>query len=900
MHFIYKNIGKPTCMSNTWHQIFACVITSKGKMPLISLAIYTNGQIITYSFVDTASYTILISQLSLHEITDVLLSEELKDLKVNLVNAIGSIRVIEYNGKASFKKYADVLSSVYMKKRRSDVPRGLSNRKSFDSKSRLCQAQEESSKDDKKVKRKDVNSFCCKTTDNLISTRTKDVGSSEHAKSLDNDTLFAVNNKTKCNLNKDKDCRKDSLSSGFPSTRDMNEIKYASTKNAFSLTGQTLHQHSALLQSCNSIRHINQTEDSFLTNTAISLLLAYLSKELHVNMQVVEIKKLNIKDRMFIDRNSVIDLELLHAKNNSFSLYSKIKFTRTQMGARLLKQNILQPFNSFRTINKRQELANLLIGNPTYSISIEKLLKGICDLDQLIGLGKVEPTTLNGYKEFINLCIKMYDSMNILNKLKAVMEDKALSSNSHIKDMLTQIDNAKPILIHLEPFIEQHDEKKTQQQNIVNMVKVGVNEYLDLARSIFNENVNALSEMAEKIANSYSFGIATDYSAGLCFKAPNTELQSIIENSKYRCDIRCEASENHGWDRKMDCSDSGGYLELVKMPHSMVNDSLTVNDNVIVDNEITNRKDAPLKRTADRLLNNTTPDKSDRLFPDHQLKKDSTEFILLFKKKNFVFITTPSVQKANQRIRESYEQILEITGKLCYEMLSAVETSILRLISESVAELDVALSIFLYAKKHSCCFPTFGDSFTISDSYHPLVSNPSIYNNYYSCLLLNFHVVTGVNMSGKTTYMKQLAYMIIMGQIGYPVTAKVANLKAVNSLCTRFTSTSTYSDAVLIKQLLEISDCNSIILIDELGRSMSYIDGLAFTIATSTRLIHKNSYVYLTTHFPEILQYLKSIQTLMLYVLLHFMLKPVLMLCKVQLIYAAVTYRTVFVTMQKG
>jgi len=131
----------------------------------------------------------------------------------------------------------------------------------------------------------------------------------------------------------------------------------------------------------------------------------------------------------------------------------------------------------------------------------------------------------------------------------------------------------------------------------------------------------------------------------------------------------------------------------------------------------------------------------------------------------------------NYKIDEAFIQILEISGKICRRVLCANCTALglLNSISESVAELDVCLSHLAYYKRAGAVVPRFADHISIKNATCPLLARPCL-QSYYVSPLLNFNLVTGQNMSGKSTYAKGLAHSIIMAQLGCPLSAEDADL----------------------------------------------------------------------------------------------------------------------------
>lgn len=125
---------------------------------------------------------------------------------------------------------------------------------------------------------------------------------------------------------------------------------------------------------------------------------------------------------------------------------------------------------------------------------------------------------------------------------------------------------------------------------------------------------------------------------------------------------------------------------------------------------------------------------------------------------------------------------------------------------------------------------------------------------------INFIIVTGPNMSGKSTYLKQVALLQIMAQIGCFVPAETATIKICDKLFARVGAT-TDSETNCSTFMKEMKNCayiienltaDSLIFIDELGRGTSIEDGVAVCMAISEKLMSTDAFCFLATHFNEV------------------------------------------------
>lgn len=141
---------------------------------------------------------------------------------------------------------------------------------------------------------------------------------------------------------------------------------------------------------------------------------------------------------------------------------------------------------------------------------------------------------------------------------------------------------------------------------------------------------------------------------------------------------------------------------------------------------------------------------------------------------------------------------------------------------------------------------------TLSGRYVP--------NDYYATEQYCFHVVTGCNMSGKSTYIRTVALLQIMAQIGSFVPAEYAAFPVIHNIFARVSlddsiesSLSTFSVEMReMAFILRNVDGKSLAIVDELGRGTSTRDGLAIAIAMSEALIDKKASVWFATHFVDL------------------------------------------------
>ena len=204
-----------------------------------------------------------------------------------------------------------------------------------------------------------------------------------------------------------------------------------------------------------------------------------------------------------------------------------------------------------------------------------------------------------------------------------------------------------------------------------------------------------------------------------------------------------------------------------------------------------------------------------------------------------------SSERAIKKESEIFEKLKTLlTGKLVQ----------LKKISKAVSVLDVLLSFAYVAKRQNYCRPEIapmGEKMDIVGGRHPVVESIAgqfIANDtYLDCDENSMMIITGPNMAGKSTYMRQVALITIMAHCGCFVPAKSAIIPITDRVFTRVGA----SDNLILDQstfMVEMSEValilrsatkNSLIVFDEVGRGTSTYDGLSIAWAVVEYVCNK-------------------------------------------------------------
>ncbi|ELQ75742.1 Mismatch repair ATPase MSH4 (MutS family) [Trachipleistophora hominis] len=176
---------------------------------------------------------------------------------------------------------------------------------------------------------------------------------------------------------------------------------------------------------------------------------------------------------------------------------------------------------------------------------------------------------------------------------------------------------------------------------------------------------------------------------------------------------------------------------------------------------------------------------------------------------------------------------------------------------DAVAEIDLIISFVNFSKNRICCFPRFTDKFVVANTYNLVVPDVKQTVTIFSCNSLNKHVITGPNMGGKTTYLKTIAVISILSQIGSPICAESAEIRIYDQMFTKLAQNDNFEkEWLLATSILKKSTDHTLILLDEMGRSTEYSSGLSFSVAFVLALCRGT--LFFSTHFLDMMKYLKD------------------------------------------
>ena len=506
--------------------------------------------------------------------------------------------------------------------------------------------------------------------------------------------------------------------------------------------------------------------------TSIKHLLTYVTETKKSSLKYL--KKVNInkeEDHLLYDFHTKKNLEITetirdNTRNNSLLWF--MDKTKTAMGSRLLKQNLLSPFTSIDIIKRRQDYIESFLVNFLVKENISTYLLDIYDLERLIG--RISYGNLNA-RDMVQLLKSLKILPNIKQELESINYDRKLKTLDSLVALLEKSINP--------------DAPLTLKEG--NLIKDNYDKRLDELRSIKNNSRDFILKQEEA-----------------------ERKRTGIKNLKI------------GYNKVF-----GYYIEV-------------------------SRGSIPLVKDEFGYIRKQTLSTGERYITESLKEKEQ---IILGAEEKIVNL--------------EYELFLDIRKKVI-EKISDIQE-----ISDIISELDLLISLATIADKYNLVRPTFNETqeIKIIDGRHPVVEavskvdyvpNDILMDKNCSCLL-----ITGPNMAGKSTYMRQLAIIVIMAQIGSYVPCKSCDIPIFDKIFTRIGA----SDDLVSGEstfMVEMKEANyaienatskSLILLDELGRGTATFDGMSLAYAI-LEYIHNEigAKTLFSTHYHELTDLCKKLK----------------------------------------
>lgn len=235
--------------------------------------------------------------------------------------------------------------------------------------------------------------------------------------------------------------------------------------------------------------------------------------------------------------------------------------------------------------------------------------------------------------------------------------------------------------------------------------------------------------------------------------------------------------------------------------------------------------------------------------------------------------TTPKLKELEDTILNAEDKLQTLEYDLFCKIRDSIAMEIERIqkTAKAVARLDVFASLSLVAERNHYVRPKLNEKglIDIKDGRHPVVeqmitndlfiANDTYLDNGSHCI----SIITGPNMAGKSTYMRQTALIVLMAQIGCFVPARSANIGIVDRIFTRVGASDDLASGQStfmvemneVANILRNATANSLLILDEIGRGTSTFDGLSIAWAVIEHISNRKllgAKTLFATHYHEL------------------------------------------------
>lgn len=232
--------------------------------------------------------------------------------------------------------------------------------------------------------------------------------------------------------------------------------------------------------------------------------------------------------------------------------------------------------------------------------------------------------------------------------------------------------------------------------------------------------------------------------------------------------------------------------------------------------------------------------------------------------------TTPELKEKESQVLHAEEQSMKLEYSLFIQLRDEIKTSIadIQKTASVLAEIDVVNSLAKVALDNRWVAPQFNDNhqLNIVAGRHPVLERVVGSSNYIpnDVKLSNekpVMLITGPNMGGKSTYMRQLALLVVLAQIGSFIPVESATMPLYDQIFTRIGASDDLvsGQSTFMVEMMEANHAlreattNSLILFDEIGRGTSTYDGMALAQSLIEHLVmHVRAHTMFSTHYHEL------------------------------------------------
>ncbi len=335
----------------------------------------------------------------------------------------------------------------------------------------------------------------------------------------------------------------------------------------------------------------------------------------------------------------------------------------------------------------------------------------------------------------------------------------------------------------------------------------------------------------------------------------------------------------------------GSYLDIVEQLDRAINDAppVTIRDGGVIKNGYEQELDElhAIIRGADRFLLELEQRERARVgianlkvgynrvhgyyieIPKSQTYRAPEEYRRTQTLKNTERFTVPELKEYEQKALTARARALAMEKRLYQALIESFRPRLpsLQTCAQSLATLDVLATLAVCAKRYRYKQPTLSDEpgIRIVAGRHPVVEHASDIEFIPNDLTLDdsrrMLIITGPNMGGKSTYMRQIAHIVLLAHVGAYVPSDEAVIGPIDRIFTRVGSSddiasgrSTFMvEMTETANILNNASANSLVLMDEIGRGTSTFDGLSLAWACASHLACVNRpFTLFATHYFEL------------------------------------------------
>ncbi|CAO3606962.1 unnamed protein product [Cunninghamella echinulata] len=570
--------------------------------------------------------------------------------------------------------------------------------------------------------------------------------------------------------------------------------------------------------------------------TSVSSLFKYLedSNSWTYLQHTIKFTYQSVEGTMMIDAITAKNLELVASLDTATirskdTLFGTMNHTSTAMGARLLRSTILQPCTDLPTIHSRLDAVEELLKYETYFFTLKSHLKKLSDMDHII----TSITKIHSCKKRINTNIT---DNNDANSHQSIEEEEVKDDGKMKMNIQHQSSSLSPYLT----------ETKINKIILLKNTLITLRQISQILLNVYSENT-LLKKVGQILSNEKL-----------------DQFREIIDNT---------LNENIGYEktslglRNQRCyaikSGINGLLDVARQTYTETIQNIYEMITCYCEETKLNIK---LQFDTERKFHLM-------LSEDQYMDAQSfpSTFINITKKKKSIFFSTLELLQKNSRVDESLAEIYMMSDRTVNEILQSFRSDIdiLYKSSESIAVLDLLVSFATSCMKSKKVRPEFTDTLAIKSGRHPILETTLISkddlvcNDTYASISSSFQIITGPNMSGKSTYIKQIALLTIMAHTGSFVPAEYASFSLCPQILSRLTNDIDFKISSFMAEMQEMNYIlqhvtnSSLVIIDELGRGTCQADAIGIATAICEHIIRTRANCFFVTHMIELAKWLE-------------------------------------------